>query len=109
MWFEQNEGEKRNYLKATGLFRTHSFYLDKEPWIADRIFIRHKLRVHFKGNMYKDGYPYQIVHAWVWKSQEHEFDGCMAELYNTSLLMGRGDYAEACDIMRELNRRAMDQ
>lgn len=109
MWFEQNDEEKCNYLKATGLFRTHYFYLDKEPWIADRIFIRHNLRVHFSKSLIRRGFRYTLAHIWVWKKNERVIDQCMRELYRDSLLMGRDDYPEACDVTRELNRRVMDQ
>ncbi|MBR3326968.1 MAG: hypothetical protein IKG22_06555 [Atopobiaceae bacterium] len=88
----------KNYLRASGRlpWRVWYFYLDKEPWLADRIFIRHELKVHFKGHYVSEGWPYAIVSVWVPTGETDLFERCMDELYASSLLHGRDDYPAAC-------------
>ena len=88
----------KNYIRTSGLlpWRAYYFYLDKEPWLADRIFVDRDLCVHFKDEFEMPGIEYHIVTCWVNKRKSEEFERCMFELHRLSLMSGRDDYAKTC-------------
>lgn len=88
---------RKNYLRARGLpWRAYYFYLDKRPWLADRIFSNHGLRVHFGDSfVYREG-EYELVSCWVYRWQAEEFEKCMLPLSRSSLLHDRSDYDDVC-------------
>lgn len=77
------------------------FYLDREPYVADRIFIEHKLRVHFKNDFTHDAFPYDVVVAWVWPWQVERFKECMGEL-RVELSAHDEDFELACECLQKL-------
>lgn len=85
-----------NYIIGDGVFAKHYFYLDKEPYLADKIFREEGLRVHFAGDFKRDDLEYTLVHAWVWRWHGRRMEKCMERLRNESLLKRRG-YMEDCD------------
>lgn len=85
-----------NYVIGYGLLTTHYFYLDREPYIADKIFIDERLHVHFSEDFVRDDIKYEVVHAWVWRWQEKRMEKCLRRLYKESLLR-RGDYMKECE------------
>ena len=87
----------KNYIRTSGLpWRAYYFYLDKEPYIADGIFVNHELNVHFKKEFEMPGTEYHIVTCLVSRKKAAEFEQCMFELHRLSLLNGRDDYVDAC-------------
>ena len=87
----------KNYVRARGLpWRAHYFYLDKRPWLADRIFINHELKVHFGDSFELPDGGYEVVTCWVYRWQAKDFERCMFTLARLSLLRGREDYGDVC-------------
>lgn len=98
----------KNYIRATGLpWRAYYFYLDKQPWFADRIFINHSLKVHFKGSFEMTDGDYELVFCWVYRWQAETFEQCMCQLSRSSLLKDRGDYGDTCRKLRWLFERSV--
>lgn len=85
-----------NYVIGYGFLTTHYFYLDKEPYIADKIFRDEGLYVHFSSDFVRDDLKYVMVHAWVWRWQEKRMEKCLKQLYRESLLK-RDGYLEECE------------
>lgn len=82
-------------VKTFSPFNTYFMYLDVEDYLADQIFIDHKLRVKFKkGEFKKDGSDYVILFVKVPRKKIHIFRECMKELRNKMLLCGHKDYEE---------------
>lgn len=87
-----------NYVIGYGLLTTHYFYLDREPYLADKIFRDEGLYVHFSGDFVRDDLKYAMVHAWVWRWQEKRMEKCLKRLHNESLLK-RDDYLKECEMV----------
>lgn len=90
-----------NYLVGDGLLTTHYFYLDRQPYLADKIFIDERLSVHFVGDFVREDMKYALVHVWVWRWQEKRMEKCMERLFKESVLK-RDDYLEECDFIGRL-------
>ena len=84
-------------------FIKHAFFLDTEPYVADGIFIKHRLRVHFGDEFRHEAFPYVVVSGWIWAWQQERFDECMCELYGA---LGSREYAEACQAFQAIARGA---
>ena len=98
----------KNYVRAYGLpWRAYFFYLDREPWLADRFFIANGLRVHFNNAYELPDQEYVIVTCWVYAWQVERFERCMFELSRLSILSGRDDYIEACHELSWLFERSL--
>lgn len=91
-----------NYVAGRGLLTTHYYYVDREPWIADRLFIDDRLPVHFVNEWENADSGYVVVHVWVWRWQETRIERCLSQLHKVSLLMGRRGYAEACGCLGDV-------
>lgn len=92
-----------NYVFTQGWlpFVTTAFYLDAEPYVADGLFVGHKLRFHF-GNEYRhEQFPYVVVSGWIWAWRQAEFEECICELYGW---LGSHEYAEACQAFQAIVR-----
>ena len=48
-------------LEKRSLRYAYYMYLDVKPYLADQLFIRHKVRVWFDGEYVKDGFPYTMI------------------------------------------------
>ena len=90
-----------NFVRTVQLLpvRYFYFYLDREPYAADRIFVDHKLRVHFACDWEHDVFPYDVVMCWVWFWQRRKFEECMAELREE---LGSDEYELACQTFLEV-------
>lgn len=78
--------------KAILPWRIHYFYLDRQPWIADKIFADEKIPVHFKKSFSKPDSDWEIITCWVNIKYAPAFERCMERLRRDSLLKGRTDY-----------------
>ena len=95
-----------NYVRVSGIlpWRAWYFYVDAMPRLADRIFRRHELKVHFKDHLTAPDRDCRIVSAWVRRRDAAEFELCMEELYRSSLVHGRKGYEDSCEwLMRVLD------
>ena len=78
--------------------RQNYMYLDVPEYLADQIFIRHKLSVKFRKREYghKDT-DVRVIFCSVRKDECEVFEQCMDELYNAVLLTEHKDYAKTCE------------
>lgn len=79
-------------------FFYHSFvFLDTKEYMADQIFINHKIKVHFGRELENPNSDYIAVFIKVKKKETEEFLRSMEELENKMLLKGHKDYPDFCN------------
>ncbi len=76
-------------------------FYDTTPYLADQIFIRHKLKVWFEQEYVKDGFPYRAIICHVKKKDVPIFEACMKELKIIMIICGHPDYEQ--DIREQMN------
>lgn len=67
-------------------------FFDTTSYLADQLFIRHKVRVQFESEYAKEGSPYRVILCRVRKRDVPEFLAALEELKKTMLLCGHLDY-----------------
>lgn len=67
-------------------------FFDTTSYLADQLFIRHKVRVQFELEYAKEGSPYRVILCRVRKRDVPEFLAALEELKKTMLLCGHLDY-----------------
>lgn len=88
-----------NYLKL----RTYSpfsysyIFLDCVEYLADQLFIKHKVPVKFSGEFIRENSKYRVICCKILKKYEDSFLKALSEMYNKMLLRGFGDYREFCE------------
>lgn len=84
-------------LLSVSLINDTYVFVDTPEYLADQLFIKHKVRVNFnKGEMKRPGGPYVVVFCTVRKKDTDRFLAAMDELPNKMLLLGHDDYTEYC-------------
>ena len=82
-------------LKSTP-FRSSFAYFDTIDFLADSIFINHKIKVNFGKEMHSDNEKYIIVFCSVRKCDRALFLQCLNKLKNNMLICGNTDYPTFC-------------
>ena len=106
--------EQKIYISILGHWwnRKQGFaFVDTKDYLADQIFIRHKLRVYFGYEFANNEgkHDYLIIFCKVKKKDVEEFDKCMKELQNKMLLLGYTDYVDfATDLVNKITQKAID-
>jgi len=72
-------------------------YFDAKDYLADSLFIKHKVTVKFQHEFCKDGTPYCVIFCRIRKKDEAAFLDTMRELPEKMLLCGYSDYAVQCE------------
>ena len=67
-------------------------FFDATPYLADSLFIRHKVRVWFEKEYTKEGSPYIAIFCHVRKRDIPEFLAALEDLKKSMLLCGYIDY-----------------
>ena len=91
-------------------FRYQYFALiDTADYLADQLFIKHKVRVWFGEEFCRDDMPYRVIICRCRKRDVRAFMAAASELSNKRLLCGHPDYPAFCDNLRQkiLDRRSM--
>ena len=93
----------KNYwrLQKFSIFFSFYAYIDSTDYLADQLFIKHKVRVDFGNEYGKKGTDYLIIFCKVRKTKEKEFINALSELENKMLLTGHQDYVDFCENMKE--------
>lgn len=98
----------KNYVKIRTLSPLTNlyFFVDTPKYLADQLFIKHKVRVNFKkGEFRRKGDKYVVVECTVRKKDTGRFIAALDELPNKMLLLGYDDYEAYCnEVMGVLNR-----
>lgn len=95
---------RANYIKLDvfSLRYNHYAFIDTDEYLADKLFINHKVTVDF-GREYKmEGKPYLIIFCKVKKKDDEAFKEALSEMENKMLLMGYTDYDEMCNLVSQL-------
>ena len=85
-------------LKTISPFTYSYMFLDCDEYLADQLFIKHKVPVKFGKEYCKSDSKYQVISCKIRKRYAEEFKKALAEMNNKMMLCGYIDYA--C-IMRE--------
>ena len=95
-----------NYMKleAFSLLNFHYIFIDCDRYLADQLFISHKVRVWFGREFARKDMPYRIIMCRVRKRNNEAFIEALSEMSKKMLLLGYGDYEDKCrSIISELN------
>lgn len=95
----------KNFLRFKHFLRSKYLYVDTKDYLADSIFCKNKIPVHFSHGEYtKEGEEYILVVCSIRNKYKDGFENSLEELKNKMHLMGHTDYEEWCDMfMGQLN------
>lgn len=97
-----------NYLKlrTISLFTYSYMFLDCDEYLADQLFIKHKVPVKFGKEYCKLDSKYRVISCKIRKRYAEEFKEALAEMNNKMLLCGYVDYAAFCENFKSLIDKA---
>lgn len=78
------------------LFNAYFIFVDTKEYLADSLFIKHQVRVHFETEYSKPNSPYRIILCHVRKRDVPKFHAALQELQHKMIFLGYTDYADAC-------------
>ena len=81
-------------IKKRSIRYSYFMYFDKEPYLADQLFIKYKIRVWFDEEIRRQNWPYLSVICHVRKDDVPEFMNALEELKTSMLICGYMDYEE---------------
>ena len=85
-------------LKKFSLGRRYFAFVDTDGYLADQLFIKHKVRVDFREEYAMPGSPYRVIMCSVAKRNVKEAVKAFSDLENK---MGHTDYPEFCAELKE--------
>lgn len=77
------------------------FYIDTKRYLADALFIKHKVRVWFKQEYSKENNEFVLIFCKVRKTDAEKFTTAVEELKNKMILLGYYNYQEFCEEISE--------
>ncbi len=91
--------QKKHCMKLSkfSLLYRYFVFMDTPQYLADQLFIKHQVRVHFMEEYGKTGSPYLVIFCKVLKRDEDKFLAALKELPNKMLLLGHTDYSETLE------------
>ena len=84
------------HIDRRSLLYTYFAFLDTEAYLADQLFLKHQVRVHFCEEYVRGDSPYRAIFCHVRKRDEERFLSALAELPDKMMLLGYTDYLDAC-------------
>ncbi|MBO5199621.1 MAG: hypothetical protein J6B85_14085 [Lachnospiraceae bacterium] len=84
------------------LFYYYYVFLDTEKYLADQLFINHRVKVNFGEEFIKEGTPYRFICCKIRKKDEVQFIAALGEMDNKALLLGYEEYSKYCGIFDEM-------
>lgn len=82
-------------------------FIDTPDYLADGLFVKHEVPVHFLKEYAKEGSPYLIIFCKCRKRDTSKFLTALKELPDKMLLCGYTDYIEFCKMFIEsISRKA---
>lgn len=90
--------EGLNYweLKKFSLRKKYFAFVDTGGYLADQLFVKHKVRVDYGQEYAMPDCPYRVIMCSVAKIDVPEFVQTLKELENKMILFGHADYPEFC-------------
>jgi len=88
----------KNYIKLQkrSLFYNYYIFVDTKDYLADGLFIKNKVYVHFGKEYTKQNCDYIIIFCKVRKKDEERFLHALKQLENKMLLLEQFYYPEFC-------------
>lgn len=98
------EYSNRNFWRLNKPSLRYAYYafLDTEDYLADQLFISHKVDVKFLQEYGKENSPYVVIMCRCRKQDVESFEAALAELPNKMLLLGFKDYLNVWEEMAGL-------
>lgn len=78
------------------LFYNYFAFLDTDAYLADQLFIKHQVRVHFCEEYVRGDSPYRVIFCHVRKRDRARFQAALEELPKKMMLLGYIDYLDVC-------------
>ena len=83
-------------IERFSLLNAYYAYMDTDAYLADQLFIKHQVRVHFREEYVRDGSPYRVICCHVRKREQERFLAALKELPSKMMLLGYTDYLDTC-------------
>ena len=71
-------------------------FIDAKEYLADALFIKHKVRVWFQKEAYKPNTDFVVIICKVKKNDTNKFLEALEELNKKMILLGHSDYHNFC-------------
>lgn len=88
-------------IKKFSLRYDYFLFFDTTPYLADQLFIRHKVRVWFDREYAKDGSQYLAIFCHVRKKDVPEFRAALEDLKKSMILCGHPKYQEEVSLFMD--------
>lgn len=87
-----------NYIKLQSWrpFTCQYMFIDTEEYLADKLFIKYRVPVHFGNEFVNEKSRYRVIVCRIRKHHEKYFKEALAALPDKMSLMGYTDYPEYC-------------
>lgn len=95
-------------IERFSLLNAYYAYMDTDAYLADQLFIKHQVRVHFREEYARDDSPYRVIFCHVRKQDQERFLAALKELPDKMMLLGYTDYLDACRAIWG-NRKSHDE
>lgn len=95
-------------LEKFSLWNAHYAFVDTEEYLADQLFVQHRVRVNFGAEYSSPGHKYRIIMCSCRKKDTPSFEKSIQELPNKMLLLGHTDYIEFSENMKERFKKSLD-
>ena len=96
--------ELRDYcwtIEKFSFFRLYYAIIDCDEYLADNLFIKHQVPVHFGPEYKQPDNQYRVIFCSIRKRDEQAFLKAMEELPNKMILCGYPDYPAFCTELRK--------
>ncbi len=84
------------HIDRLSLFYSYFAFLDTDAYLADQLFIKHQVRVHFCEEYVRGDSPYRVIFCHVRKRDRARFQAALEELPKKMMLLGHTDYLDVC-------------
>ena len=84
------------HIDRPSLFYNYFAFLDTDAYLADQLFIKHQVRVHFREEYVRGDSPYRVIFCHVRKRDRARFQAALEELPKKMMLLGYIDYLDVC-------------
>jgi len=92
-------------IRRYSLRYSYYFYFDTKEYLADQLFIRHKVRVWYGKEFARPDSPYRFIFCHVRKQDVPEFLAALEELKKSMLICGYTDYeSEVSNMLEKLDQ-----
>ena len=80
------------YIDRLSLFYNYFAFLDTDAYLADQLFIKHQVRVHFCEEYVRGDSPYRVIFCHVRKRDRARFQAALEEVNRLKPSSAKGRY-----------------